>query len=65
MGTDPTTGVSTYVPATLTAADLKPLKAAALEKIQSLDDSGRMPLVIGAVLVLAVVLTPALLRLRK
>jgi hypothetical protein len=30
-----------------------------------LDDSGRMPLVIGAVLVLAVVLTPALLRLRK
>jgi hypothetical protein len=53
------------VPATLTTSDLKPLKAAALEKIQSLDDSGRWPIVIGAVIVLAVVLTPALLRLRR
>ena len=53
------------MPDTLSADSLKPLRAAALEKIQSLDDSGRMPLVIGAVLVLAVVLTPALLRLRK
>jgi len=33
--------------------------------IQSLDDPGKMPLVIGAVIVLAVVLTPALLRFRR
>jgi hypothetical protein len=44
---------------------LKPLRAAALEKIQALDDPGRIPLVIGAVIVLAVVLTPALLRFRR
>ncbi len=61
--TDPTqTG---YAPDTLSVQSLKPLKAAALEKIQGLDDSGKMPLVIGAVIVLAVVLTPALLRFRR
>jgi phosphate ABC transporter phosphate-binding protein len=57
--------VAGYVPDTLSAQSLKPLKAAALEKIASLDDSGKMPLVIGAVIVLAVVLTPALLRFRR
>jgi hypothetical protein len=61
--TDPT--ATGYVPDTLSAQSLKPLRAAALEKIQGLDDPGRMPLVIGAVIVLAVVLTPALLRFRR
>jgi phosphate ABC transporter phosphate-binding protein len=54
-----------YAPDTLSADSLKPLRAAALEKIQALDDPGRIPLVIGAVIVLAVVLTPALLRFRR
>ena len=54
-----------YTGQVLTSVSLEPLRQAALEKIQGMDDPGKMPLIIGAVIVLAVVLSPMALRFKK